>query len=547
MPTITFSLKDLQNLVGRKLSIEQVSGLVGYGKGDLEKYDKESDEVIVDFGDTNLPYLWSVEGIARLIKGILGIEKGIPKLQIKKGDYKIIVDKSVSKVRPYVAAFVAKGHKVDDYLIKQMVQLQEKLCENYGRRRLKIAIGVYSYDKIKFPVYYKATNPKSIKFVPLEFRKEMAQQEILEEHPKGKEYAWILEGFDKYPILVDSVNEVLSFPPIINSNFTGKVSEGDEHLFVEATGIELESILLAMNIMAQAFYERGFEIYSVDIKYPNKKITTPFLFEDKIKIDKGQIKALLGLELKEMEIKKLLEKARYNVVGLNVKIPAYRKDILHPNDVIEDIAINYGYDNIKEMKLTSYTTGGTSSMVDFRNKVREFLIGLGFQEVASPILSNKKVLFDKMNIKEFGCVEIDNPMSETYSCVRNWILPILIDFLASNKHVEYPQRVFEQGLVTVKKSDEVVDYERIAVVSAHEKVDYTEIKKVLDYLMRMLSYQYSIEEVEHSSFIPGRVGRVIVNGKKVAYIGEVAPEVLELCGLEVPVVGLELNLSELMG
>lgn len=544
MPTINFSLKDLQNLIGKKLTIEELSGLVEYGKGELENYNKETDEITVDFGDTNLPYLWSVEGVARLIKGILGLQKGIPKIEIRKGDYKVIVDKSVEKIRPYIAAFVAKGHKVDDYLIKQMIQLQEKLCEGYGRKRLKVAIGVYSYDKIKFPIYYKATDPESIKFIPLEFKKEMSQKEVLEEHPTGREYAWILEGFEKYPILVDTTNEVLSFPPIINSNFTGKIMEGDEHLFVEATGTELEPILLAMNIMAYAFYERGFDIYSVDINHENRKIITPFLFKDKIKITKEQIKNLLGLELKNIEIKKLLEKAQYEANNLTVKIPPYRKDILHPCDVIEDIGIIYGYNNIKEMPLTSYTIGETSDIIPSIDKLRELLIGLGFQEVLSPILTNKVILYDEMNIKDFGTIEITNFMSETYSCVRTWILPILIEMLSKNKHVEYPQKIFEQGLVAVKKGNETIDYERVAIVSANEKADYTEIRQVLDYILKMLNVNYSIEEVDHDSFIPGRVGRVIVKGKKVAYIGEISPKVLASYGIEMPVVGLELNISD---
>ena len=546
MPTITFSLKDLQNLVGKKITIEQLQDLAHYGKGDFEKYDKDTDEISIDFGDTNLPYLWSVEGFARLIKGILGLQKGTPKIEIKKGQYKIIVEKSVSPIRPYIAAFVAKGHKVDDYLIKQMVQLQEKLCESYGRRRLKVAIGVYSYDKIKFPVYYKATDPESIKFTPLEFKKEMTQKEILEEHPKGKEYAWILKDHKKYPVLVDSSNEVLSFPPIINSNFTGKIQEGDEHLFVEATGTELESILLAMNIMAYAFYERGFEIYSVDIKYENKTITTPLLFKDTIKVMPEQIKRLLGLDLKKNEINSLLEKAGYDITS-NIKIPPYRKDILHPVDVIEDIAIMYGYNKIEEKPLSSFTIGETSRLVQFCDKIRELLIGLGFQEVFSPMLSNKNLLYNKMNIKEFGTIELSNAMSETYSCLRSWLLPILMEVLSKNKHVEYPQKIFEHGTVTLKKGEEVIDFERIAVLSANEKADYTEMRQILDNILKMMGIEYTIEETDHGSFMPGRAARVIVNGKKVAYIGEISPIVLKNFNLEIPIVGLELNLTDLFG
>jgi phenylalanyl-tRNA synthetase beta chain len=545
MPTITFSLKDLQNLVGKKLSIEEVTEFAHYGKGDFEGYDRESDEVKIDFGDTNLPYLWSVEGFARLIKLILGKQKGIPKLKIDKGSYKIIVDTSVNKVRPYIAAFVAKGHKIDDYLIKQIIQLQEKLCENYGRRRQKIAIGVYQYPKIKFPVHYKATNPESVKFTPLDFKKEMTQQEILEGHPKGRDYAWILEDCKKYPILVDNNGEVLSFPPIINSATTGKVEEGNDELFFEATGTDSNAILLAANVFAQALFDRGFKIYSVDIKYAGKKITTPMLFNETIKVDKQEIKKLIGLDLKDIELKKLLEKAGYDFNKGKAVIPHYRNDILHPVDVIEDIAIMYGYDKIKEEPLERYTVGSTSKVVELIDKVRDIIIGLGYQEIMSPILTNKQTLYNNLNVKDFGTIEIENFLSETYSVVRSWLLPLVMDVLSKNKHVEYPQKIFEQGLVSVKKGSDIIDYERLAVVSANEKADYTEIKQVLDYLLRMLNIEYTIEEVSHDSFIKGRVGRVVVDGKKVAFIGEINPKILVNLGIEVPVVGFELNLSDM--
>lgn len=545
MPTITFSLKDLQNLLGKDITIDELENLVSYGKGELDNYDKETDEVSVDFGDTNLPYLWSVEGIARYFKGILGIEKGLPKIQLAKADHTVIVDSSVKDVRPFIAAFVAKGKKVDDYLIKQVIQLQEKLCESFGRRRQKIAIGVYSYGKITFPVYYKATSPESIKFTPLEFKKEMTQAEILKEHPKGKEYAWILKGKSRYPLLVDSVNQVLSFPPIINSDWTGKVTEEDKDLFIEATGTELEPLLQALNIMAYAFYDRGFQISSVEIVSEGKKVETPQITTEKLKITKHQIQALTGLDLKTSELNELLEKARYGVTSSSVLIPPYRRDILHPVDIIEDIAIMYGYNNFKDLPLTSHTTGETSDLVKFKNKIRELMVGFGYQEVLSPVLSNKGILLDSMGCKDFGTIEIENFMSETFSAVRSWLIPILMDFLSKNTHVEYPQKAFEQGLISVRKEGKVIDYERIAAVSANDKADYTEVRQVLDYILRILGVEYSVEETEHDSFLPGRVGRVVVNGIKVAYIGEISPQVLFNHGLEVPVAAMELNISQL--
>ncbi|MBS3142100.1 phenylalanine--tRNA ligase subunit beta [Candidatus Woesearchaeota archaeon] len=545
MPTITFALKDIQELTGKKLSIEDLNELMGYAKGAVEGYDKESDQVSVSVDDTNLPYLWSAEGLARLFRQVLGYSKGIAPLKIHKGEYQVIVDESVSKIRPYIASFVARGKKVSEYLLKQMIQLQEKLSEGYGRRREKIAIGVYRLGHISFPVTYKATHPESVRFVPLDFRKEMTQQEILEEHPKGIEYASLLAGAKKYPLLMDDKRVVLSFPPIINSAATGKVELGDQDLFIEATGTDQDSILLAMNIFAYALYERGFTIYSVDIRYKTKKITTPRMFEEKIKIRREAIHELLGIECSDAEVKRLIEKAGYGYHAGSVLIPAYRKDILHQNDVIEDIGIMYGYDKIPEYPMRSFTIGEQLPIHNFLDAAREIMLGLGFQEMMTSLLSNKKTLYDRMHVKDLGTVEIQQYTSETFSVVRTWLIPILMDILSKNKHIEYPQQIFEQGLVTVRKGDETLDYERIAAASCHERADYTTVKQNVDALLSSLGFAYEIEAYEYGSLIPGRSGLIWVNGKCIGFLGEIHPAVLEEFGLEFPVAVFELNLTEL--
>ena len=544
MPTITFSLKDLQRLVCKKLEIEEVTELAHYGKGDVDSYDRETDEVKIDFGDTNLPYLWSSEGFARLIKGILGMQKGVPEIKLQKGDYQVIVDKSVAKIRPFIACFAAKGRKIDDYLLKQLVQLQEKFCETYGRRRQKVSIGLYSYKRLAFPVHYKAVS-HSIEFVPLEFKAKMSLKEILAEHPKGKEYAWILEGFDKYPVLIDDKNEMMSFIPIINSNFTGKLEIGDENLFFEATGTDEEAVNLAANIFAYALADRGFGIYSAEIKYPGRKAVAPCMKSESIHIKNEQIKRLFGLELKDNEVKYLLEKAQYNYSDYKVEIPPYRQDIMHPFDVIEDIGIMYGYDNVKELPLTTYTTGSALKLNEFIDKVREIIVGIEYQEVMSAILTNKDFLYKKMNIGDFGTIEIEDFMSENYSAIRSWILPNLMEVFSKNKHVEFPQKIFEEGIVNVRKSGEIADFNRIAIASSHEKSNYTEMRQVLDYIMKCFGLKCDIEEAEHGSFIEGRCARAIVHGKKIAYLGEINPQVLENWNLDMPVAAMELNLSEM--
>lgn len=543
MPTCTFSLKDLNSLVKKTIKQSELKDLLSYAKAELDSV--SGDDITVQFNDTNLPYLWSVEGLAIFLRGVLGKETGIPDIKVSKGPYKIKVDSSVKNVRPCIASFVAKGKNIDDHFLKQLIQMQEKFCEAYGRRREKIAIGVYPAKKITFPIHYKAVSPKSVKFVPLEFMNEMDLLEILDQHPTGKEYAWILKDFKKYPLLIDDNKNVLSFPPIINSETTGRLEMSDDEIFFEATGSDRESVGLAANIFAQLFYERGFEICSVTVSYSRGSVVTPEFKTDSMKFKKEDIIKILGLELTDSEVKKLLEKARYEFSNYKVTIPAIRNDIMHPVDVVEDIAIMYGYDNLKPVPLKSYTRGKTFDSRHFVDTVREVIVGQGFQEIASPILSNKEILITKMNIQDFGCVEIKNYTSLNYSVLRSWLLPGLMDVLMRNKHIDYPQKIFEQGIVSVMQDNKIHDFERIAVLSCNANADYTEIRQILDYLFRMLGVEYDIEDTDHGSFIAGRAARISVKGKKVAFIGELNPVVLNAFGVDMPAAAFELNLTEL--
>ena len=165
----------------------------------------------------------------------------------------------------------------------------------------------------------------------------------------------------------------------------------------------------------------------------------------------------------------------------------------------------------------------------------------------SPILTNKDSLYKKMNLQDYGTIEIEDYMSENYSVVRSWILPNLMEVFSKNEHVAFPQKIFEEGLVNERKENDIIEHNRIAIATSHEKADYTEVRQVLDYIMKCIGLHHDIEETEHNSFIEGRVGRVIVKGKKVAYIGELNPQALTNWGIKMPVAALELNLSELFG
>ena len=550
MPTIEFSLKDLEKLLGRRVDLEELKneGIL-FVKGEVES--EENGILKVDIKDTNRPDLWSVEGIARELKGHYKIEEGLPRYEVKKSGLVVIVEKKVEKVRPKTVCAVIKGLKLDDESIKQMIQLQEKVCQTFGRNRDLAAIGVYDYDKIKGPIRYTTFKPRELKFVPLGFEKEMCLDEILKEHPKGQEYGYLLEGKEEYPIFIDSEGNVLSMPPIINSNYTGKVDESTRNVFVEVSGHDINHISVALNVIVTALKERGGEIYSVDVKYGNETVTTPNLEPKRAEMRVDYCRKILGIDISGEEMVKLLRESRFDAVAKGDKIevlyPAYRNDIMDERDLVEEVAISFGYNKIEPEEPKIYTRGEELEIEKFCNRVREICIGLGLQEVLNFTLTSKEDLLKNMRA-EGEVVEIENPVSSNWCVFRNSLLPGCLRFLSYNKHVEYPQKIFEIGdTIEIDETRETKtrDVRRLAVLLTDRIVGYENISSILDAILRNLGVTYKLKEKESKKFIEGRCAAVLVNNEVIGEVGEIHPQVLENFELELPVVALELDLEKL--
>ncbi|MFH0711316.1 MAG: phenylalanine--tRNA ligase subunit beta, partial [Candidatus Aenigmatarchaeota archaeon] len=344
MPKLEISYSDLCSLIGKKIPIEKLKEDILFSKGEIDSV--EGDLLKVDLKDSNRPDLWSAEGVAREIQGRVTSKVGLPDYEIAKGDLVVKVDKKVSSVRPLTVCAVVKGLKIDQNVLSQMIQLQEKVATTFGRNRKEVAIGVYDYHKIKPPIRYTTVEPEGIRFVPLEFKERMTPKEILEKHPKGKEFGHLLEGCKEYPIFIDAADEVLSLPPVINSDYTGKVEESTRDVFIECSGFNFKFLVPALNVLIAALADRGGKIESVRVEYPDRSIYTPDFTPKKASVDVNFIKKVSGLNLNQKEIVKLLLQARYNptVNGKRIEVlyPAYRQDIMHPRDVVEDVMISYG-------------------------------------------------------------------------------------------------------------------------------------------------------------------------------------------------------------
>jgi phenylalanyl-tRNA synthetase beta chain len=553
MPTVEVSLKDLRRLVGKKMSLQQLKDeFILYSKAEVDEV--EGDLIKLDVKDSNRPDLWSAEGIAREIQGRITKKKGLPKYKLGKSKVVVKVDRKVSKVRPLTVCAVAKGLKTNEDVLSQLVQLQEKVSVTFGRNRKEVAIGTYDLHKIKSPIRYTTVKPEGIKFVPLEFTKEMTPKEILKQHPKGKEFGHLLKGCKEYPIFIDSKGNVLSIPPIINSDYTGKITKKTRDLFIECSGFNFKFLIPALNVIVAALADRGAKIQTVRVIYPNRRISTPDLTPKKAYVDVDYANKVSGLNLSASQMRKLLEKARYKTKSakrskrIEVMYPAYRQDIMHQRDVVEDIIVSYGYNRIEPIVPKFATVGSVSSKEVFSNRVAEVATGLELQEILSYTLTNKENLFKKMNIRAADIAEVENPVSLNWCVFRNWMLPSLMEFLSNNQHVEYPQRVFEIGDVVVldkTRETKTRDMRKLACAIASPKASYEEISSVLDALLTNLGVKYKLKATEHKSFISGRVAEILANKKSIGFVGELSPVVLSNWQLEMPVAAMEINLEEI--
>ena len=531
---------------------------IRFSKKEFEKYCKIDSKVLEkiamfgtpvdDFEDEleieifpNRPDLISLTGFMRGFNAFMEKEKGMRKYKINSPEknFKVQIDKSVEKVRPFTACAIVKGLKFDDSKIKEIMNLQEKLHATLGRNRKKVAIGVYPMEKIVLPIRYEARAPDKIKFMPLESDHEMTGMQIIRQHPKGKEYAHLLEGNSVFPVFVDASKKILSMPPIINSQETGKVDENTKDVFVECSGNDFETLKKALNIVVTALSDLGGKIFSMELDYNGKKEITPSFEPEKIKISLENVNKLIGLELKEKDLDKLLPKMGYEYSKGTVSIPSWRTDILHEVDIIEDIAIAYGYDNLVPEIPKVATIGEESKESVVKSKISEILSGLGLIEVSSLHLMKNEEL-KNMKQKESEAVVLMDSKTD-YKLLRNSLMAPAMRILLGNKNHEYPQRIFEIGNVFVP-GNPVREESRLLIADVPS--NFTELKQMVDYLMRMLNIKYEIKDANIPSMIDGRTASIILNGKNVGFIGEVHPEILDNWNIKQPLAVLEISLEE---
>jgi phenylalanyl-tRNA synthetase beta chain len=489
---------------------------------------------------------------------------------------RVVVEASVEKVRPCLAGFIAHDNEVTDSGLRDMIQTQEKLSWNYGRKRRAVSMGIYRSSLIKWPIHYKAVNPLSVSFVPLqwelcegiEVETPLTLIEILKKHPKGREYAFIQEHEPEHPLLVDARGAVLSYPPIINSADIGAVRPGDSELFVELTGTDADAVTHAASIVACDLADQGWTIDPVEICYEydtpfGRTLTTPFYFQEPVFCSLERIHKFLGEPLDGKTCVKALERMGCKAEkirdveagsteiteGVRAWPPEYRNDYLHAADVMEDVMLGRGLENFAPERPHDFTVGRLSAVTLFSRKVKEILVGAGFQEMIYNYLGSKKDLISKMGVSGDRIIRVSNPMTENYEYVRDSPLPNLAASEAASANAPYPHKIFEIGKVAYKDPSRnygTATRQYAGILHAGVDANFNTMAALIQNLFYYISRDYTVEEADDPRFIPGRAARIVRNGAAVGIFGEFHPQLLENWDIKAPCSAAEIDLDLLI-
>ncbi|KAH6626522.1 hypothetical protein B0J18DRAFT_380824 [Chaetomium sp. MPI-SDFR-AT-0129] len=504
----------------------------------------------------------------------------------------LTISDSTAQVRPYAAAAILRNIKFTQASYDSFISLQDKLHQNLARQRTLVAIGTHDLDTMNGPFTFEGLPPKDINFVPLNQTKEINGTELMEFYEADRhlgKYLHIIRDKPVYPVILDADRNVCSLPPIINSERT-KISLGTQNVFIEMTATDQTKLDIVCNIMVTMFSKycaEPFVIEPVKIisEHNNVSRLTPSLTTRTMEVEVDYLNQLCGLTESVESIGKLLTKMAYTTEPstdpkkVKVFVPPTRADVLHPCDVMEDVAIGYGFNDLPRSSPNRSVTVGKPLMINkLSDIVRHESAMAGWAEVMPLILCSHEENFEWLNRKDDGktAVRLANPKTVEYQIARTSLLPGLLKTLSENKALRLPLQIFESSDVVFK--DDSVERrarnERRWAAAYYGKTSGFEIVHgLLDRVMTMLRVAfvtheeglegksidfkvsenpsekdgYFIKEIDEPTFFNGRAAAIWVRlGGKLQRIGELGvlhPTVLDKFDLRYPVSTLEINLE----
>lgn len=542
MTVVSFNVSDFKKEKLNMLDVEKAIDTLGM------EVEEITDGVITISITPNRPDLIDFFGLVRAIKYVLGTKKPREMQYLVKTPpvMTVSVGKNVSGLRPFITAFVVNDVDLSGERLKYLINFTEKLCETYGRKRRKLALGLHDLDSVRGNLKYDASTDGVI--VPLTESKERTFKDILKEHAKGIAYNYAIENENGLIPFLSDDEKVISLIPIINSDAT-RVTGSTKNLLVEMTGTDNIIVNQTANMLACSFLDQGAKVSPCLIHYAKSDFITPSLSYIEVKIRDYKITETIGNWVDDNRIIILAEKLGYNGAKYGNStlfyVPPYRTDIIDEQDIIEDIAIGYGYNKIVPLPVIGNSKGRGYYLTEFINTLALNMVGLGYSEAINNYLTNKTVNFDKVGVKKYDEKEIVSffySKTESYTMLRTSLLPGLLANLGVSAHEGMPQRLFEAGGVFAAGKKNFTENINVAFVSEHSKADFAEIKGAFEAILKLFGYDYKLRPLSDPLFVEGRAAEVLIGKDVAGKFGEINPSILKNFSLEEPVSAAELTL-----
>ena len=521
------------------------------------------------------PDLLSGETLAYAMANFLHGAPASPELDVQPSGVTMTVDPELRDIRPVIYGALVRnvalpGNNEDvEQFIKGIMDHQEKLHFALGRGRQRASIGVHDFAALAPPFRVTAVEGDRT-FVPLACDQPMSVSDVLLQHTKGVEYAHLLEGMSKYPLILDKNDDVLSFPPIINGDHT-TVTHTTRDFFVDVTGWDERACEAALMLVCLQLAQRGGTVESVEIATcDGRTITTPNGAGKTHAVPEELVENLLGRSFTDEEIHTAIQRmggrfegrqpapndaparstsmavARAGTNELMFTMPRWRFDLLHPVDLVEELAIGHGYEDLGTDVPKATLTAQPRIDHHLRRRLRTSMQGMGMMQIQSLTLSNQHDQFDSMRwMPAHEVTLITNPITVDHTMLRQHLLPGLLKLLAGNRHHDLPQSVYELGTVV----RDHVNAERLAFITAERSGGFAAVRGRIQALCRDLGVDEWIAEPLEAGdgpWLAGRGAKVIINGTWVGCFGEVDPAVASLYDLRVPLNGAEFDVDALM-
>ncbi|KMT07964.1 hypothetical protein BVRB_6g144980 [Beta vulgaris subsp. vulgaris] len=485
---------------------------------------------------------------------------------------KMHVKSETSSIRPFVVCAVLRGVTFDEVRYNSFIELQDRLHQNICRRRTLVAIGTHDLDTIQGPFTYEALPPSEIDFVPLKQVKSFRADELMEFYKsdlKLKKYLHIIENSPVFPVIYDRDRTVLSLPPIINGAHSAITLE-TKNVFIECTATDLTKAKIVLNTMVTMFSgycEKKFEVEPVEVLYSDgKSYVCPDLSLYEMEVSLSYINDAIGVSLEADEVTQLLKKMQLdakkfdsadNQCKINVLIPPTRSDILHPCDVMEDVAIAFGYNEIPKRKPASIKPLGLNELSDL---IRSEIAMNGFSEVLNWILCSYKENFSMLSRKDdkSSAVIIANPRSADFEVVRSSLMSGILKTVGHNKDHPKPIKIFEVGDIALLDDTKDVgarNCRQLAALYCGASSGFEIIHSLIDRVMEIVGTPfvaegdcsgYYIKRADNPEFLSGRQANIIYKGKHIGTFGIVHPEVLNNFDIPDPCSYVELNVESFL-